>query len=157
LDLNAVRLPFSEAPDRAREHATARHRPEDAGEDDLARLESSIEWLKREATIARLETKPSAREKNQRLPRAGQLTPVSGMRPANAESSSPTRKALIFELTPPRAHERLQLPPPRREHRSNLRAALYILIASGIAGSIAYHFSAGGLIPASEVAQAARL
>ncbi len=157
-DPDAGRLPPSLAPDRNHQQAAAEPRPDEAAADvDLRRLESSLQWLKREGMIARLEAERPAREENRRLPRAGQLPPVLGTRPLGFESSGRRREASIFQLTPPLPHERLQLPPLRRERRYNLRAGLCILIASGIAGSIAYRVSAGGWFPASELAQAAQL
>jgi hypothetical protein len=155
LDLDTVALRSFQAPDRTPDHATVRPRPEDAGDDDLRRLQSSIAWLKREIAIARLETEPPARERNLRLPRASQLPSVSGIRFLATESSSRRREALTVELRPPLPHERLQLPRPGRGNRNHLRAALYILIASGIVASIAYHVSAGGRFPG--LAQAAQL
>jgi hypothetical protein len=152
LDPNAVQP--SPAPDRKHEHASAKHRPDDADDCDLRRLESSIQWLKREAMIARLETEPPAQKENLRLPRAGQLPPVSGIRSLDIEGSSHRREALTLQLTAPLPHEHLQLPPPWREHRHNLRAGLYVLIAGGIVGLIAYQ-SVGGWVP--ELAQAAHL
>jgi hypothetical protein len=157
-DPDADRLPPSRVPDRNHQHAAAGHRPDEAAANaDLQRLESSLQWLKRESMIARLEAERPARKENRRLPRASQLPPVPGIRPLGFESSCRWREASIFRLTPPLPHERLQLPPLRRERRYDLRAGLCILIASGIAGSIAYHISAGGWFPASELAQASHL
>jgi hypothetical protein len=112
-----------------------------AGSDDLQRLESSIAWLQHEA--------------RQRLPRAGQLPPVSGISAVHADGAASPRET--FRVAPPLACERLQLPPPRRQLRNDLRGALWLMIACVIAGSIAYQVSAGGLLSAWEPAQAAFL
>jgi hypothetical protein len=58
-------------------------------------------------------------------------------------------------VRPPLASERLQLPPLSRQHRTHLPGALFGLIASVIAGSIAYHITAGEVFPAPDPAQAA--
>jgi hypothetical protein len=139
--LDAAHVRPSRASDRRRRPASLRS-DEAAGTDDLQRLESIIAWLQHEGGIARPEGGPRAQQEIRRLPRAGQLRPVSG---------------ISLRVAPPLACERLQLPPPRRQHRNNLRGALCLLIASVIAGSIAYHLSAGGLLSAWEPAQAAFL
>ena len=148
----ADRLPPSQTPNLRQWLAAVESRLGETGSDDLQRLESSVEWLKREGMIARLETGRRTRDGNRRLPPAIQLPPIAGLPPATAESSP--RKPEIFALAPPRACDRLQ--PPRRRHRRDLRGALCLLIAGMIVGSIAYHVSAGGLL-ASEPAQAASL
>ncbi len=158
-DLDAGHFRASQVPDREHEHATAELRPDGAaGDDGLQRLESSLQWLKRECMIARIETGPSARETNRRLPRAGQLPPASGIPPVvHAEGSGHRRERSIFQVRPPLASERLQPPPASRERRPHLPGALVVLIASVIAGSIGYHIAAGGVFPAPEPAQAAPL
>jgi hypothetical protein len=157
--LDAAHSRASQASDREHEQATAEHRPDGAaGDDDLQRLESSVEWLKRECMIARIETAPTARETIRRLPRASQLPPASGIAPvARAEVSRHRRETSTFQVRPPLAFERLQALPASREHRTRLPGALLVLIAGTIAGSIAYHVAAGGVFPAPEPAQAASL
>jgi hypothetical protein len=159
LDLDADHIRASQAADREQEQATAEHRPDGAaGDDVLQRLESSVQWLKRECMIARIEAGPSAQEANRRLPRASQLPPASGIPPfAHAEGSGHKRDTSTFQVRPPCASERLQLPPPPRQPRTHLSGALFVLIASVIAGSITYHIAAGGVFPAPEPAQAAPL
>jgi hypothetical protein len=143
----------SRAPDRGLRIAAVGLRPPEAGNDDLQRLESSVEWLKRQAMMVRPETGHRTGQQNLRLPRAVQLSPISGL-PAVGENSDHTRE--VFGVAPPLAYERLQLP-PRRWHRHNLRGALCLLVACVIAGSVAYRVSAGGLLSAWEPAQAASL
>jgi hypothetical protein len=103
LDSSAIRS--SPTPNRKHERASAKHRPDDADDYDLQRLESSIEWLKRESMIARAETEGPGQKNNLRLPRASQLMPLSGIRPFDIESSSHLRKALPLRLTAPLPHE----------------------------------------------------
>ena len=91
---------------------------------DLARLESSLQWLQREESAAR-------------LPRAVQLPPVSGLRPVGEQFINGVR------VPPSLAPERLRPPPPMRERRDNLRGPLRVLLASAIAAPIAYYFSVG--------------
>jgi hypothetical protein len=50
--------------------------------------------------------------------------------------------------------ERVQIQLPRRPHRHRTRGALVLLIASVIAGAIAYHVSGGGAFSAWEPARA---
>jgi hypothetical protein len=141
----------------SRAQAAVEHRPdESADRNDLQRLESSIQWLKREGTIARTEAGPRAL-KDRRLPRAGQLAPISGIRPVDTEGSGHKRETLTFHVAPPLASERIEVPAPSRQHRYNLRGVLGILIGSVIVGLIAYQISVGGLFAASGPAQAAYL
>jgi hypothetical protein len=107
---------------------------EEAGRDvDLARLESSLQWLQREGAVGR-------------LPRAIQLPPVSGLRPVSPESARPRSEQFIngIRVPPSLAPERLR-PPPVRERRDNLRGPLRVLLAGMIAAPIAYYFSIGNL------------
>ena len=150
---DADRLRASRAPDRGLRIAAVGLRPPEAVNDDLQRLESSVEWLKRQAMIVRPNTGHRAGQENLRLPRAVQLPPISGLPAVGANSG---RKREVFGVAPPLAGERLQVPPPRR-HRHSLRGALCLLVAGAIAGSIAYRVSAGGLLSAWEPAQAASL
>ena len=99
-----------------------------AADPDLARLESSLQWLQREESVAR-------------LPRAVQLPPVSGLRPVGEQFINGVR------VPPSLAPERLRPPPPMRQRRDNLRGPLRVLLASAIAAPIAYYFSVGN--PAS--------
>jgi hypothetical protein len=158
-DLDAVHSRASQAPDCEREPAIAEHRPDGAaGDDALERLESSVQWLKRECMIARIETAPSARETIRRLPRASQLPPASEIPAAVRAEGSPHKLGTsTFQLRPPLAFERLQPLPRVREPRARLPGALFVLIAGAVAGSIAYHVAAGGVCPAPEPAQAASL
>ena len=64
------------------------------------------------------------------------------------------REPLPFHPAPPLAGERLQTPQPRRKPNRRLRGALYILIASLVAGSIGYQLAGAG-ISATEAAHAA--
>jgi hypothetical protein len=96
-----------------------------AADPDLARLESSLQWLQREESAAR-------------LPRAVQLPPVSGLRPVGGEQFING-----VRVPPSLAPERLRPPPPMRERRDNLRGPLRVLLASAIAAPIAYYFSVG--------------
>ena len=157
LDPGADRLPPSGTPNRQHEQAAAEQRSDEAaGDRDLQRLESSLEWLKRECVIIRLESGLRAQKQGRRLPRAAQLPPAPGIAPVSPEGSGHKPAPLTFHLAPPLASERLQPRPPRRHHLNNVRGALAILIASVIAGSTAYYISAGTL-PAAELAQAASL
>jgi hypothetical protein len=163
----AVLLPYApraatrpEAPEAAQEHpvdldAADQSRPgpatsaepvaekpaavEAAGDPDLARLESSLQWLQREEAAAR-------------LPRAVQLPPVSGIRPVGPEGPRPRGEQFIngVRVPPSLAPERLRPPPPMRERRDNLRGPLRIVLASVIAAPIAYYFSVGNLGSTSE-------
>jgi hypothetical protein len=107
---------------------------EAAGDPDLARLESSLQWLQREGAVGR-------------LPRAVQLSHVSGLRPVNPDGPRPRGEQFIngVRVPPSLAPERLRPPPPMRERRDNLRGPLRILLASVIAAPIAYYFSVGNL------------
>jgi len=134
-----------------------------AGGRDLQRLEASVAWLRREALTVRADAGLRTRKNRIALPRAAQLPPVPGLPPVSeitlvsAEGSFRMRETATFQVAPPRACERLQLPLRRRRHRRNLRGALLILIAGTIVGSITYRVSVGGLLPASVPTQAASL
>jgi hypothetical protein len=112
---------------------------ETAHDTDLARLESSLEWLQREGTVGR-------------LPRAVQLPPVSGIRPVSPEGPRARGEQFIngVRVPPSLAPERLRPPPPMRERRDNLRGPLRVLAASVIAAPIAYYFAVGNLALMSE-------
>jgi hypothetical protein len=153
-DPTADQLP--RVPHRRHPDAAAAPPPDQAADnDDLRRLESSVQWLMRQGLNARLETQRHTHEENRRLPRATLLPPVPGIPPVRTEDSGRKADTSIFRLAPPLPRERLQL--PRRQHRDGLRGALCLLIASVIAGSIAYRVSAGGAFSASEPAQASAL
>ena len=146
-------LGSSRVPYRRRPHVAAAPPPDAAaGNDDLRRLESSVQWLIRQGTISRLETERRSREENRRLPRATLLPPVPGIPPVDTEGSGRQVDTSTFRLAPPLPFERLQL--PRRQRRRSLRGVLCLLIASVIAGSIAYYISAGGAFSAWQPAQA---
>jgi hypothetical protein len=120
---------------------------EAAGDADLARLESSLQWLQREGAVGR-------------LPRAVQLPPVSGLRPVGPEGPRARGEQFIngVRVPPSLAPERLRPPPaPMRERRDNLRGPLRVLLASVIAAPIAYYFSVGNSAPTSEPARATGL
>ena len=106
-----------------------------SGDADLARLESSLQWLQREGAVGR-------------LPRAVQLPPVSGLRPVSPDVPRPRSEQFIngVRVPPSLAPERLR-PPPARERRDALRGPLRVLLASVIAAPIAYYFSVGNLAP----------
>jgi hypothetical protein len=112
-----------------------------ADDPDLARLESSLQWLQRESAVGR-------------LPRAVQLPPVSGLRPVSPEGARARGEQFIngVRVPPSLAPERLRPPPPMRERRDNLRGPLRVLLASAIAAPIAYYFSVGNPAPLKEPA-----
>jgi hypothetical protein len=107
-----------------------------AADVDLARLESSLQWLQHESSVGR-------------LPRAVQLPPVSGLRPVAPESARARSEQFIngVRVPPSLAPERLRPPPPMRQRRDNLRGPLRVLMASVIAAPIAYYFSVGNILP----------
>jgi len=112
------------------------------GDADLARLESSLQWLQREEAVSR-------------LPRAVQLPPVTGIRPVSPEASRSRGEQFIngVRVPPSLAPERLRPPPPMRERRDNLKGPVRVLLASVIAAPIAYYFSVGNLTSTSEPAR----
>ena len=149
--LGSFRAPQRQRPHLAAEPA-ARPPADEAAAADLRRLESSVQWLVRQGKMARGETEPDMRAEPRRLPRAAPLPPVPGIPPVQTEGSGRKADLSSFRLAPPLARERLQV--PRRQHRHRLRGALCLLVAGVIAGSIAYHISAGGAFSAWEPAQA---
>jgi hypothetical protein len=149
-DLGANHLLTSRASNRQHEHAIAELRPDQvAGDDDLQRLECSVKWLKRECMIVALED--GLRTLKQRLPRANRLPRVSGIPPVETEIAL-RKRGTLFQVAPPRAFERLQS--TKRKRAFGLRGVLCILIASLIAGSIAYQIYVGESFSASQPAQA---
>ena len=129
---------------------------------ELARLEQCLARVRHECAIVKLEAAPHARPKYRgpRLPPAAQLASVPGLPPVPEEQSRPLIRALAgsgrdplpFHPAPPLATERLQPARPASRPSSRLRGALYILIASLIAGSIGYQLA--GFSP-TEAAHAA--
>jgi hypothetical protein len=105
--------------------------PEKAAADvDLARLESSLQWLQREGGVGH-------------LPRAVPLPPVSGLRPVEGARARSEQFINGVRVPPSLAPERLRPPPPMRQRGDNLRGPLRVLVASVIAAPIAYYFSVG--------------
>jgi hypothetical protein len=127
---------------------------------DLQRLESSLQWLRREcATLETITVDVAARPQDQpqRLPRAQQLAPIPGLAELSAElrRTAPLQAAPGIDLPPPEARDRLMTPPPRQQALTG-REAIYILLAAVIAGWIGYHLASdGGLLAALSPAQAA--
>jgi hypothetical protein len=119
--------------------AAGRSEPGMVRDNDLQRLESSLQWLQREGKV-------------DRLPRAVQLPHVSGLRPVAGEDSRPRDEQFINGIRVPRslAPERLRPPPPMRARGDNLRGPLRVLLAGVIAAPIAYYFAMGTLVPSSE-------
>ena len=153
----ATDLGSSRVPQRRRPHPAAipgAPPPDDAAA-DLQRLESSVQWLVRQGQMARLETGPGRRQEIRRLPRAMPLPPVPGLPPVQTEGPGHKTELAAFRLAPPPPRERLQ--PPRRRHRRAVRGALFLLAAGVIAGSIAYHISAGGAFSAWDPAHASAI
>jgi hypothetical protein len=158
LEPDADHLRASQAPNRNYAHAIADLPGEAAGDDDLQRLERSLQWVKRERMIAAFEAGLHAQNQRRRLPRAGRLAPVSEIPPVNPEPTRRNRETLTFQVAPPLASERLQLPIMRRQRAYNLPGALCLLIAGAVAASIAYHVSAeGSSFSTSQPAEAASL
>jgi hypothetical protein len=153
LDTDPDQLRFSRAPDRQPPQEATGSRPA-AAPDDLQRLESSIQWIKREGMLARLEAGHRAPEEARKLPRAALLPPISGIPSVDPDGSRRKRETSTSLLPPPLVGGRVQLQLPTRRHRHTTRGALCLLIASVIAGAIAYHVSGGGAFSAWEPAQA---
>jgi hypothetical protein len=148
--------PTSQAALRRRDHAAAEPRRDEASQaEHLQRLEASVSWLQRESMIAALDAEVVATKRAARLPRARQLPSIPGLPPVGTEHNSSERVVLDFEPAPPIASDRFLMPPPGRERSFELRAALFILLGSIVAGSIAYHLSTGGSILAAAQAQVA--
>jgi hypothetical protein len=105
-------------------------------DDDLWRLESSLQQLRRERTAL------TGEEIQPRLPRASQLPPVAGLRPPDDFG----RDTYIDGFRLPRSlGPTFVPPPPLREKRTNhLGLALRVAVACAIAAPIAYYFSVGG-------------
>ena len=101
---------------------------------DLARLQSSLQWLQREGGAGH-------------LPRAVQLPPVSGLRPVDAARVRSEQFIHGVRVPPSLAPERLRPPPPMRQRNDNLRGPIRVLLATVIAAPIAYYFSVGNITP----------
>jgi hypothetical protein len=149
VDCDADQLRPSSGADREQAENAGQRPGEPATINDLERLECSVQWLKHEVMVVRLEAAIHTEKGRRRLPRASQLKPV------NAEGSCREREKLTFHVAPPLASERLQVPTALRQRTNNLRGPVCFLIAGAIAGLIAYHISMGGVFPAPEPAQAA--
>ncbi|HWF94691.1 MAG TPA: hypothetical protein VG291_07020 [Xanthobacteraceae bacterium] len=133
--------PAPSRPDTAGQPAEKPAADARAVDPDLARLESSLQWLQREEAVGR-------------LPRAVPLPPVSGLRPVSPDGPRPRGTQFIngVRVPPSLAPERLRPPPPMRARRDNLRGPLRVLAASAIAAPIAYYFSVGNFAAPSEPA-----
>jgi hypothetical protein len=127
-------------------------------DDDLARLEASLQWIRHVGTIAAREA-GHGQNRTGRLPRATQLAPVSGISGLHIQGpgNGHRRVPFAFELAPPLACERIQSPAWRIQRADSLRGALVILIAGAVVGSIAYYISATGFPSAAQPAQAASI
>src|SRR5258708_637648 len=100
----AVQAPSESVPDTAARPVTEKAIADEmAADPDLARLESSLQWLQREGSVGR-------------LPRAVQLPPVSGLRPVGPDGPRPHGERFINGVRVPPS-----LPSPMRERRDNLR------------------------------------
>jgi hypothetical protein len=137
--------------------ASSKPAGETTADSDLQRLERSLEWLKRESMIGRLEAGIRDQKERRRVPGAGQLPPVSGFPPAKTDAHGQRRSILTLEVAPPRPSDSLQLPPPRRRRTYILLRAFCILVASAIVGWFAYHTSVRALLSTAEPAQTASL
>jgi hypothetical protein len=124
-------------------------------DDDLARLEASLQWIRHAGTIA-ARAAGHGQNRSGRLPRATQLAPVSGISGLNIQAAGNGHRRVpsAFELAPPLACERIQSPAWRTQRAHSLRGALFVLIASAVVGSIVYHVSATGFPSAAEPAYA---
>jgi len=125
---------------------------------DLDRLQSCLDWLNRERALLAFET--ADRKEPPRLPRAAQLPPVPGISAPAVACDAPLTKApgsqrekLPLVLAPPLACDRLQ--PALPDRRGFSGTMLLVLAAAVLAGSIAYHVSAGAFpVPGSAEAAA---
>jgi hypothetical protein len=97
-----------------------------------------------ESALARLEAGLHAQEKKQ-LPRAGQLSAVSGLTPVRENDTSgressglPSQRSVV--------PERLQTPLPTRSQRYILRGLLFILIVGLVTASAAYSILGWGVL-----------
>jgi hypothetical protein len=139
--------PTASQPSNCNKYAGAETPDETARDDDLRRLEQSVEWLVRESTMAVAETGLRAQRK---LPRA------HGLPPASYNTEGWRQRRVTLQLTAPLASERLQLSADPGGLAPHVRrAALCILIACVIGGMLAYHVSIGSSLSASGPAQVA--
>jgi hypothetical protein len=131
---------------------------ESATDVELARLERSLQNVQRECAIAVLEASPRPRPGPRHLPPAGQLGPIEvipSARPGPLLPHNLRRGPLPLRTLPPLVAERRPLPLARRQRSPRLRGALYVLIASLVAGSIAYQVLSGAAVSAIDAAHAA--
>jgi hypothetical protein len=123
----------SRAPDDVR---AVEPRPDAAaGDDDLQRLESSVQWIKREHDVIGIELELLARKRRRKLPPARQLAPVAGIPPVRTARVARVRATSTFRVAPPQAFERLQHPVSRQQRPRNLQGAACVLVVSVILGS----------------------
>jgi hypothetical protein len=115
---------------------------------DLARLASSVRFVRKEAGLAseqRADREDSRRDSGarERLPRVAQLKPVSGLGPLDLDGPRARPEQFIngVRVPPSLAPDRLRRPRPLRQRRDHLRGPLRVLLASAIATPIAYYFS----------------
>jgi hypothetical protein len=156
LNPNADNFQPSLAANWKNEETIAGHNPDEhcSNDTDLQRLETSVQWLKREVLIVQVEAVLRTQKQRRRLPRVAQLVPVFRVPSVNTEE---TAEALPFHVARPLASERLPFTPTKGQQLRNLRGMLCFLVASVVAGSIAYHISTAVLFSASVPAQAAHL
>jgi hypothetical protein len=107
--------------------------------------------------IAGLEAGLHAQRHRRERPGASPLRPASGLPRVSTQGFCQEPSKLTIRLRPPLASERLQFRAPQRRHAANLKRALCLLIASVIAGSIAYHVSQAGSFLQAEPRQVASL
>jgi hypothetical protein len=129
LNPNADNFRPSPAANCKNEDAIAGHRPDGlcGSATDLQRLETSVQWLKREVLIVQVETVLRTQKQRRRLPRAGQLAPVFRVPSVNTGEKA---EALAFYVAPPLAFERFPFTPSKERQLRNLRGMLCVLIAS---------------------------
>jgi hypothetical protein len=107
-------------------------------------VEDAPSFCMTEEALSRIELALRGQEKR-RIPRAGQLSPVSGLRAVESEDSSqgPRSNPLQFQISPPLAPERLRPQDALEEGRFNVRAISIVLLAAVLIAALAYHFFAG--------------
>ena len=99
LNPNADNFRPSLAANCKNEDAVAGHGPDEPcnRDTDLQRLETSIQWLKREVLIVQVEAALRTHKQRRRLPRAGQLPPVFGVPSVNTGEKA---EALSLHVAP---------------------------------------------------------
>jgi hypothetical protein len=97
-----------------------------------------------EDALSRIEAALRVQEKR-RIPRAGQLSPVPGLRTVESEGSSQNQRptSLSFEPSPPLAPDRLVSQGAAKRGRFKVRAVLIILIAGALTAALAHNFFTG--------------